>query len=159
AGTSPGQVSLYQSGPGSANVIADVAGYFLGGSGPYQPGMYVPVTPARVLDTRSGSPLAGLTPLNLPKANLANGGVPTTGVSAVVVNATVTDTHTAGYLTVYPGLSSLPTASNLNWSGANATTANLVTAQVGGDGSLNIFNGSPGSVSVIADTAGYYVSY
>ena len=156
SGTSPGRVSLFQSGTGSANVIADVAGYYLGGGVPNQPGMYVPVTPARVLDTRTtSSPVPGLTSTILKI--LGQGGVPVSGVSSVVVNATVTDTNSPGYLTAFPGTNALPTASNLNWTGPNATVANLVTTLVGNDGTIKLYNGSFGSASVIADTAGYFI--
>ena len=70
-------------------VIADVAGYYLAGT-PSEPGMFVSLSPARVLDTRSTSPIAGLTDLPLPV--LGKGGVPATRVAAVVINTTVTET-------------------------------------------------------------------
>src|SRR5664280_1589930 len=88
---------------------------------------------------------------------LGKGGLPATGVAAVVVNTTVTETKAGGYLTVYPGTSSLPTASNLNWA-AGATIPNLVTVQVGTDGTIKFHNGSGGTTQIIADTAGYYIS-
>ena len=87
---------------------------------------------------------------------LGKGGLPDAGVAAVVVNTTVTETKAGGYLTVYPGTSSLPTASNLNWS-TGATIPNLVTVQVGTDGTIKFHNGSGGTTQIIADTAGYYI--
>jgi len=149
-----GKVSMFQSGPGSAQVIVDVAGYFLGGT-PTQPGMFVALSPARVLDTRGTGAVAAGGDLKL--GILGKGGLPASGVAAVVVNTTVTETHAGGFLTVYPGTSALPTASNLNWA-AGATIPNLVTVQVGTDGSIKFHNGSSGSTQVIADTAGYYIS-
>jgi hypothetical protein len=150
-----GKVSLYQSGPGTAQVIVDVAGYYLGGT-PTQPGMFVALPPARVLDTRTGSAIPAGSALSLPI--LGKGGIPATGVSAVVINTTVTDTKAPGYLTVFPGTNPLPTASNLNWSTAGTTIPNLVTVQVGSDGSLKFYNGSGGTSQVVADTAGYYIA-
>jgi hypothetical protein len=150
-----GKVSLYQSGPGTAQVIADVAGYYLGGT-VTQPGMFVALSPVRVLDTRTTTPMGGGGNLTLPI--LGKGGIPATGVAAVVINTTVTQTTIAGYLTVYPGATSMPLASNLNWSGPGATIPNLVTVQVGNDATIRFYNGSPGSLHVIADTAGYYIA-
>jgi hypothetical protein len=149
-----GKVSLFQSGPGTAHVVVDVAGYYLGGT-PTQPGMFVALTPARVLDTRNTGNVPGNGDVTLPI--LGKGGIPATGVSAVVVNTTVTDTTAAGYLTVYPGTSALPTASNLNWV-AGTTIPNLVTVGTGADGTISFHNGSGGTTQIIADTAGYYLS-
>ena len=148
-----GKVSVYQSGPGSAQVIADVAGYYLGGT-PDKPGTFVALAPSRVLDTRtSGAVLAGG---DVSLSILGKGGVPASGVSAVVMNTTVTETRSGGFLTVYPSSVALPTASNLNW-GTGTTIPNLVTVQTGADGVVKFHNGSQGSTQVIADTAGFYL--
>jgi hypothetical protein len=149
-----GKISIYQSTPGTVSVVVDVAGYYLGGT-PTETGTYVALSPARVLDTRSTSPIAGLSDRTLPI--LGKGGVPASGVAAVVVNTTIADTHTAGYLTLYPGTSSLPLASNLNWSGPNTTVPNQVTVQVGTDGSIKLYNGSHTSTDAVIDVAGYYL--
>jgi len=113
------------------------------------------LSPARVLDTRNTSAVPAASDLAL--TILGKGGIPTTGVSAVVINTTVTDTKAPGYLTVFPGTTTLPTASNLNWSGPGTTIPNLVTVQVGSNGSIKFHNGSGGTTQVVADTAGYYI--
>ena len=149
-----GKISLYQSGSGTAQVIVDVAGYFLGGTAG-QPGMYQPVAPARILDTRNGAgPLRGGEDRQLSVAG--TGVLPRSGVGAVVLNTTVTGTTAPGYLTVHPGFSPAPLASNLNWSGAGATIPNLVTVQLGNGGYVGFRNGSGTSTHVVADVAGYY---
>ncbi len=149
-----GKVSFFQSGPGTAQVVVDVSGYFLGGQ-VTQPGMYVPVSPSRILDTRNNAgPLRAGEDRSLIVAG--NGGVPVSDVGAVVMNATVTQTGTAGYLTVHPGFSPAPLASSLNWSGPGVTIANLVTVQLGSSGSVGFRNGSALPTHVIADVAGYY---
>lgn len=84
---------------------------------------------------------------------LGRGGVPLTGVSAVIVNVTVTSPTASGYLVVYPKGSGRPLASNLNWT-SGQTVANLVTVPVGADGKVSIFN-SAGSTDVIFDIAAY----
>src|SRR4051794_34816927 len=75
---------------------------------------YVPLAPSRLLDTRSGigAPkglvaAAGLVQLQVT----GRGGVPASGVSAVVLNVTATQAAGAGFVTVYPTGASKPTAS------------------------------------------------
>jgi len=120
------------------------------------PGRYHPVAPARILDTRNGvggfsSPLGPQAQLTLPVSG--SGGVPATGVAAVVMNVTVTDTTAPSYLTVFPAQVPRPVASNLNWS-PGVTVPNLVEVPVGPDGDVSFFNAA-GSVDVIADIEGY----
>ncbi|AUG78618.1 hypothetical protein CFP65_3838 [Kitasatospora sp. MMS16-BH015] len=115
---------------------------------------YTPVTPVRLLDTRTGAGKAvgpGGT-VDLPVAGLH--GVPTTGLTAVSLNVTVTGGTGPGYLTVYPHGATRPTASNLNWT-PGQTIANLVTAKVS-DGKVSFYNGSQGTVHVVADLLGQY---
>ena len=52
-----------------------------------------------------------------------------------------------------------PPRFNLNWSGPGTTIPNLVTVQVGTTGTITFYTGSPSSTHVIADVAGYYLSY
>ena len=82
------------------------------------------------------------------------GGVPTTGVSAVVLNVTVTDPNAGSYLTVYPNGASVPTASNLNFT-PGQTVPNLVVVKVGSSGMVNVYNAA-GGTDVIFDVAGWY---
>jgi hypothetical protein len=149
-----GKVSLFQSGPGTAQVVVDVAGYFLGGTATV-PGTFVALSPARLLDTRNSTSVPANSDRVLPV--LGNGGVPAAGVAAVVINTTVTETRAPGFLTVYPSGNALPNASNLNWSTAGTTIPNLVTVQIGTNGSITFRNSSPGSTQVVADVAGYYI--
>lgn len=121
---------------------------------------YFPLTPSRLLDTRfgTGAPATPIGPgasLDLPVVGL--GGVPATGVSAVVLNVTATDaTAGASFLTVYPAGASRPLASNLNVS-AGTTSTNLVKVAVPASGKVTIYN-NLGSVSVVADVNGWYSS-
>ncbi|MEU7015427.1 FlgD immunoglobulin-like domain containing protein [Streptomyces sp. NPDC046385] len=122
------------------------------------PGTYTPVTPARLMDTRSG--------LGVPKAKVGAGktvslkvtgagGVPATGVTAVVLNVTATNATTSSHVSVYPSGTRQTPASNLNFT-AGRTAANLVTVPVV-DGKVTFYNRA-GSVDLLADVAGYYTA-
>jgi hypothetical protein len=121
---------------------------------------FVPLPPARILDTRPGAGPTGYTggepgpgtTLVVPVAG--RGGVPNAGAAAVVVNVTGTEAMAPGFVTVWPGGAGRPTASNLNLEGAGQTRPNLVTVPVGPDGTIQIFTQS--GTHLIADVLGYY---
>ena len=85
------------------------------------------------------------------------GGVPATGVSAVVLNVMAASPTRAGYVTVYGAGASRPTASNLNFVPAQ-TTSNMVVVPVGTGGKIALYNGSAGTVQLVADVWGWYSS-
>ncbi len=154
-----GSVSMYNL-AGTVAVVADVQGWY-SDSAPLA-SSYVPVNPARILDTRYGLGTGGTAaPLGagavLQLGVTGTGGVPSSGVAAVVLNMTVDRaTGPESYLTVWPSGASRPTASNLNFSSGPAST-NLVVAQVGAGGMVSIYN-NVGSADVIADVAGWYTA-
>jgi Peptidase_C39 like family len=119
---------------------------------------YQPLTPARILDTRDGTggvprrPLGSGATLNLPVAG--RGGVPSSGVDAVVLNVTVTNTSAPSFLSVFAARSSWPGTSNLNWL-PGATLANLVTVPVGANGMVSLLNQN-GQTDVVVDVQGWY---
>ncbi|MCA1696646.1 MAG: fibronectin type III domain-containing protein, partial [Actinobacteria bacterium] len=127
-------------------------------------GQFNPLPPARILDTRIGtgsctpSPCASLgggAPETTELHVAGQGGVPATGVSAVVMNVTVVaSSGTGGVLTVWPSGTAEPNVSNSNY-GGNQIVPNLVTVKLGSDGGVNIANAS-GKIDVIADVAGWY---
>jgi hypothetical protein len=114
-------------------------------------GAYQAVTPTRILDTRAGSPVGPSGTLDVTITG--QGPVPASGVSAVVLNVTATNTTAPSFLTVWPAGVPRPLASNLNWV-RGQTVPNLVEVAVGSNGSVSIFNAA-GSVDVIFDVAGY----
>lgn len=122
-------------------------------------GAYYAVTPARLLDTRSGvgAPAGMLgAQQSLDLQVTGRGGVPSVGVSAVVLNVTVTGSTAGSFLTVYPTGADRPTASSINfakgWTGANS-----VTTGVGDGGKVRIYN-QYGATHVIADVVGFYAA-
>jgi hypothetical protein len=119
---------------------------------------YQPLAPSRIADTRPGSgyPYAGNTLSqggSLTIAVAGQGGVPSTAAAAVL-NVTVTNTTSWGYLTIYPAGQSRPLASNLNWV-AGQTVANTVTVALGTGGAVTVYN-AYGSADVVVDVEGYY---
>lgn len=154
-----GRVQLFNGSRATVQLVVDVAGYYTAGV-PSVAGTFHPVAPTRLLDTRSGldavaRPLAGSGVLVLQV--LGRSGVPASGVSAVVLNVTATAPAAAGHLTVYPDGQARPTGSNLNFR-AGQTVPNLVVVPVASDGRIQVFNGSGGTVHVLADVAGYYLA-
>jgi len=158
-----GQVNVFTqfaSASGHADVIFDVAGWVsVGANSIVKEGLYNPLTPARIMDTRFGLGVrkGSVGPGETVTLNVfAPGGVQAgAGVSAVVLNVTVTSPTDQSYLTVFPAdASQRPTASNLNFS-AGQTVPNRVMVKVGAGGLVSFFNAA-GSVQVIADIGGWF---
>ncbi|WP_316522911.1 right-handed parallel beta-helix repeat-containing protein [Kitasatospora brasiliensis] len=118
---------------------------------------YTPYGPKRLLDTRDGT---GATAAKIPAGGTArvqvggNAGIPT-GVTAAVLNLTVTNPVTAGHIDAYPEGGARPATSNVNYQ-AGQTVPNLVTVPVGANGYVDLYNGGWGSVDLIADITGYF---
>ena len=153
-----GKVKLFNASSQPVSLVADVAGYFVAGT-PSVDGAFVSLSPARLLDSRIGNGSSGPVQAGgtVGLQVTGRGGVPASGVAAVVLNTTVTNTRANGYVTVYPPGTSMPTASNLNFM-AGQTVANLVTVKLGADGTVNLANSSAATVDLVADVAGYYLA-
>jgi hypothetical protein len=121
-------------------------------------GAYTPLTPARLLDTRSALGVTTRTPIGAGKTIdlqvSTKGGVPPAGATAVVLNVTVVAPTSAGWVTLYPTGAARPVASSVNFN-RGFTGANLVTVKLGTGGKVRLFNAS-GSTQVVADVMGYY---
>lgn len=168
-GTS-GQISIYNA-FGDVNVLVDVEGY-VGPVSSLGEGLFNPVAPYRVCDTRigpaqnqcTGKTLKANSVLtiqvtgwpNSPTAPPSTGTVPSEpGVSAVVLNVTATNTTAWSYLTIWPAGSKRPVASNLNWTSGGTTVANRVIVPVNSNGQISIYNYG-GSVDVAVDVNGWF---
>jgi hypothetical protein len=144
---------------GSTDVIADIAGYYAPPSGTAG-GEVATGFPQRLVDTRTGSGFQGAGSAIGPAATASyqvtgKAGVPATGVSAVIVNATVTNTTAASFLTLWAGApAARNTVSNANWV-AGWTRANRAIVPVSSTGMISVYN-QFGSTDVILDVNGYY---
>src|ERR1039458_3361972 len=149
-----GKIDFYNA-AGTVQLIADLSGYYTAGSG----SLFTPVSPVRLMDTRNGTggvtgPVGAGATVSLQVAG--KGGVPASGVTAVVVNVTATSPTAASYVSVYPDGTARPAASNLDFAAAQ-TIANLVVVPVGADGKIDFYNAA-GTVQLIADLSGYYTA-
>ncbi|MGH7640285.1 MAG: C39 family peptidase [Candidatus Dormibacteria bacterium] len=116
---------------------------------------YTSLDPIRILDTRvTNSTLGSGASLSIPVVGDFSGEVVPAGATAVVVNVTVTDTTSGGFLTLYPTGDALPLVSNLNWA-SGETRANLGIIPIGEDGEITIYN-DVGRTDVVVDLQGYF---
>ena len=155
--SSNGEVCFYVY--GSADLIADINGYFPGGAG------FVATEPVRVADTRSGSAqglrtvtkqrIGGNTTLQLQLTNLPGGITPSSGIGAVSLNVTAVNTTAdkfGGYVTTYP-CGSIPDVSSLNFV-SNQIVPNAVIAPLSANGTICFF--AYGQTDLIVDLNGYF---
>ncbi len=151
-----GAVSLRNSSIGTSHLIVDVFGYYLATT-VVQPGVFVPVSPVRVADSRNTGVVGPSGDLVVDlNAQLAGAlGANVAGASAVV-NVTVTGPKMSGFATAYPSGSGVPNASALNFT-PGATLANMSIVRVGADGLIRVRNVSPGTTHVIVDLSGFFV--
>jgi hypothetical protein len=146
----------------TADVIFDVNGYFVNGTAG---AMYVPLTPNRILDTRSK--LGGLSKLVSSQCKSfkvinrvtsdATKNVPT-GAVAVTGILTVTRQQMLGYFTLSPVNSNTPATSTLNFLTDNRATG--VTVPLTSSGYLYIVYkaGSGKTADAIFDVSGYFIN-
>ena len=140
---------------GTADCIVDVMGYVSAGPG----AGLLPLVPTRLLDTRTGVgvPLARLRGgqrVDLTVAGL--GGVPASGVDAVVLNVAALRPTVSGFLSVCPSGMALPEISNLNYD-PGRNVPNLVVCKLGPDGAVSLV-ANAGELDVIADVVGCFTS-
>lgn len=160
SGGSAGKVGLYNS-AGRVDVVADLVGWFTNGADATATGgLFHPLVPVRILDTRPGTQVGPYgTPLgpsgDATVAVAGAGGVPGgTAATAVSANLGVTDTTAASFLTVYPSGQGRPLASDLNWQ-PGETLAELTIGRLGTGGAVVAHN-DLGSTDLFVDLSGYY---
>ena len=148
-----GTVCLYTN--ATTHLLADVSGAF------HDLQVYRPLTPARLMDTRSGLSTVddlyngigvrdarAVTELQIA----GRGGVPF-GASSVVMNVTVTEPSADGYVTVFPCGGAVPTTSNVNFV-AGQTIPNAVVAALTPTGTVCIYTHT--STHLLVDVSGYF---
>ncbi len=140
-----------------ADILVDLAGYFIPRATNPNSTAFVSVNPRRILDTRGGIGLSGrqgTTPRSLAIAPPP--GVAAGKVVAVVLNVTVDGPTEDGYLTVSPTGAGTPNVSNANYK-AGDSVANLAVVKVGPGSSVDLY-ASAGNPNVLYDVLGYFVA-
>ena len=121
-------------------------------------GEFTPVTPARILDTRSGlgqSAPGAVGPDQTIDVQVSGpGACPRVGVSAVVLNVTAVSPTAGGYLTVYPTGAPRPDDLERELHG-RPVVPNMTTVALGAGGALSVYNPA-GSTHVLFDVVGFY---
>jgi hypothetical protein len=127
-------------------------------SGPGRATRFHPVTPKRVLDTRTANTPRG-TPGRVVSGEIMNlqiagaNGIPL-DAAAVVMNVTSVNPTGSGYVTVWPSGVTQPIASNLNFAPGDVVP-NLITSRIGYQGQVSLYH-QGGSNDLVADVVGYY---
>ena len=147
---------------GNVDVIVDLIGYVSmpdSSSGP--DGLFNPVAPARILDTRPASqvgptavPVGPGGELAFQVAGAPGSGIPAGHVLGAVLTVTATDATAGSYLTIWPDGAPRPVASSLNWI-AGRTVSNRVFVKLGSNGMARLYNAA-GRVDVIVDVSGWF---
>ncbi|MEQ1699415.1 MAG: hypothetical protein ABMA25_04855 [Ilumatobacteraceae bacterium] len=148
-----GTVCLFNS--AAADVLLDVTGWFAPSGG------YLALGPVRLLDTRAAGTTVDGTAAGLgvrlagtvtEVAVAGRGGVPT-DAGAVALNLTATGASSAGYITVFPCGTTVPTTSTLNIA-RGATVAGGAVTRLSARGSVCVFTSA--NTHVLIDVAGAF---
>src|SRR5262245_47135094 len=111
---------------------------------------YIPITPCRVSDSRSGAPLPGGALTNVTMTGTC--GVPA-GAVAADLNFTIVGPVAAGHLTVFPTNGTAPGASLVNFV-AGQTIANAADIKLGAGG---VISAQPlVTTNLVVDVYGYF---
>jgi glucose/arabinose dehydrogenase len=151
-----GQVNLFTQ--AGTHLVADVTGYWTEAPSS-KDGRYTPApAPTRLLDTRAANGVASTTIVpagaTVDLQVTGRGGVPATGVSAVALVVTVTNTATSGFVTAWPSGTTRPLASTVNPVGANDIRSNLVLLPIGTNGKVSLYTLQ--ATHLVVDLAGWF---
>ncbi|GGC11153.1 N-acetylmuramoyl-L-alanine amidase [Cellulomonas carbonis] len=116
---------------------------------------FVPITPARVLDTRPGAKSLGEAGrVDVVVAGVK--GVPSSA-RAVALNVTAVSPSRTTFVQAWPAGGRPPTASVLNADAGRSAAASGVVVGVGGEGKVSLLNNA-GSTHLVVDVTGYYTT-
>jgi hypothetical protein len=120
-------------------------------------GLFVPLAPTRMFDTRDGAPMAGPVPAGgtIALVHTGRAGVPADRVGALALNVTAVDAAAAGFVTAYPTASGRPDTSTLNVV-AGDVRPNAAVMKVDPAGSISYF--AQRGAHLVVDVAGYFTA-
>ena len=141
------------SGSGSTDLVVDVLGYYSSVSN-FATAAFIPVAPSRVFDSRLDGAGQIQTAVNY---ELALGDWDSTA-SELVLNTTVTNGTSNGFISLFGAGVPIPATSNVNW-GKGQTLGNAaLVAPTGPKYDISVYSGgsNAGGVDVILDVYGYF---
>lgn len=134
---------------GHTDAVVDLTGYYDATA----QGMFTPILPSRLLDTRNG-PGTPLAPDSLTHLQIGGvSGIPE-GATGAVLNLTATEPDQPGYLVAYPDGTGWPGTSSVNFT-AGQTVPNLVSTGLGANGQIDLYNHT-GHTHAVVDAFGYF---
>lgn len=146
-----GGLAVVLLGAGGATVVPAVNAAVTGGDRD----VFVPISPARLLDTRvTGNPLGAGEDRLLPMTGVA--GIPA-DAKAVTVTLTADRSTDGGYLTAHPSDEGVGGTSTVNFV-KGQQVANNVSIKLGPDGALKVFN-QRGVVDLVVDVTGFFADH
>ena len=143
-----------------------VSTQWVSGAGESDESVFVPTTPCRLVDTRSGADNVGprSTPVGADQEaefNAHDGSdsgstcvIPSTA-TAISANVVAVGPTANGFVATYPGDEPNPGTATLNFVAGQAPTPNAAIIPLAADGSFNVFN-KFGSVNLVIDVNGFY---
>ncbi|MGW6614352.1 PKD domain-containing protein [Streptomyces erythrochromogenes] len=133
---------------GKASLIVDFVGYYQPNAGQ----RFAPITPTRVVDTRTAGGALGGGQTRTVKVAGVNG-IPA-DATAVALNLTGTGATENSHVIAYPYQDKRPTTSNLNLE-PGKDKSNQAIVPVGPNGTITLYTNS-GSTHLVLDAVGYY---
>lgn len=136
-----------------AKLIVDVVGHYTSEASPAsEEGLFVPVTPVRLVDTRvPGGEVGKLWPAWVVEVRTP---AVASRASAIVANVTGVESRGPGFLTVTGARQPITLTSNVNFSGVHQVVPNHVITPVTATYGLQVY--SSHGAHVIVDMAGYF---
>lgn len=129
------------------HVLVDLLGWFTGPSAAESTsGLYVPESPRRLLDTRSG-------PTRIHDGGAIELASPFAGAAALVTNVTSVRADRRSFVTAFPAGHPVPETSTVNPGWWNHTVANLAVTQVSTRGTAYW---SSGGTDLLVDVTGWF---
>jgi hypothetical protein len=129
------------------HLVVDIVGWFTGASAPEATdGLFVPVAPSRLLDTRVDGP-------RLWPSGAREVAAPVGGASAIVTNLTIDRADAAGYVTAHAAGTARGDTSSLNARTRDDTVPNLAVTPVSTRGTSYF---SSAGTDLVVDVMGYF---
>jgi hypothetical protein len=163
SGVRNGKINVFTNVGGGLTI--DVTGYFTGDVGtPSNAGLYVPITPGRLLDTRAtsgstavtgGARLEAATGVTLQVAGQLE--IPAGSASAVALNLTAIRSNERGFVKAFPNGGAAPGTSSLNFTTGNQTVPNHAVTSVDPSTGQVRFEVSTGT-HLAVDATGYFLA-